>query len=143
VKLVVDTNIVFSGILNSSSQIGKILIGSRNEHQLYSCYYLKEELEIHRDKLERLTGLSKEEVIDLQEVACSNITFISEENISSNSFLKAEELLSKSDQKDILFVALAIELDATLWTGDKKLMNALQKGQFIKHVTTSSLALNQ
>jgi predicted nucleic acid-binding protein len=50
-KIVVDTNIVFSGILNSTSKIGKLLINSRQHFQFYTCNYLRLELLKHRRRL--------------------------------------------------------------------------------------------
>ena len=50
-KLVVDTNIVFSAVLNSSSAIARILIGGRRYFQFYSCEFLRTELHKHRPKL--------------------------------------------------------------------------------------------
>lgn len=40
-KIVVDTNIVFSAILNSNSAIGDLLLNSDKEFQFYSASYLK------------------------------------------------------------------------------------------------------
>ncbi len=39
-KIIVDTNIVFSAILNSNSRIGKILLNSKEHFQFFTCNYL-------------------------------------------------------------------------------------------------------
>jgi len=78
VKIVVDTNIVFSGILNSSSRIGRLLLTSKSHFEFYSCDFLRSELLKHRKKLLKLTGLSEPEVIELQNLVTQNITFINE-----------------------------------------------------------------
>ena len=41
------------------------------------------------------------------------------------------------DLKDISFVALALELDALLWTGDKKLKEGLENRHFINFMSES------
>ncbi|MBL7796195.1 MAG: hypothetical protein JNJ90_06805 [Saprospiraceae bacterium] len=42
-KLIIDSNIVFSGILNIDSKIGQILIKSPGDAVFYSCDFLKHE----------------------------------------------------------------------------------------------------
>ncbi|KAA0989472.1 hypothetical protein FXO21_04515 [Dyadobacter sp. UC 10] len=46
-KIVVDTNVVFSGILNSSSRIGHILIDSKKHFEFFSCDFLQFEILKH------------------------------------------------------------------------------------------------
>lgn len=55
-KLIVDTNIVFSAILNSSSNIGKILI-SESSNRFYTCGFLLDEIFSHANKLKKATKL--------------------------------------------------------------------------------------
>ena len=47
-KIVVDSNIVFSAILNSQSQIGQLLIDGSNYFEYYSIRLLKEEILNHK-----------------------------------------------------------------------------------------------
>jgi len=61
-RIVVDTNIVFSGILNSSGKIGKLLLHSKAHFQFYTCDFLKVELLKHRNKLLKLTKLESDEL---------------------------------------------------------------------------------
>jgi len=53
--------------------------------------------------------------------------FVSEELISKRSWNKAFALTKDIDEDDTPFVALAIELNAKLWTGDKVLSKGLAK----------------
>jgi predicted nucleic acid-binding protein len=49
--------------------------------------------------------------------------------IFNNSFSKAYRYCNETDIKDLPFLALSIELDAPLWTLDKKLIDGtLAKG---------------
>ena len=57
-KIIVDTNIVFSAILNSNSRIGKVLLNSKEHFQFFSCNYLRVEIRRHRKKLLKLTKLT-------------------------------------------------------------------------------------
>ena len=47
-KVVVDTNIVFSAILNPQSNIGQTLLNKDNKLQFYSVNYLLIELNNHQ-----------------------------------------------------------------------------------------------
>ena len=78
---IVDTNIVFSTILNPNSSVGEILLNSRDCITFYAPAFLRLELNKHRKKLIRLTGLSDEQLEELKLIALSRIQFISEELI--------------------------------------------------------------
>ncbi len=91
-KIVVDTNIVFSGILNSNSRIGNLLLTSSRYFQFYSCDFLRYELLKHRKKLLKLTGLSEQELTELENLVTQNITFINEALIPEALLLSAEQI---------------------------------------------------
>jgi predicted nucleic acid-binding protein len=141
VKIVVDTNIVFSGILNSSSKIGRLLFTSRQQFQFYSCSFLRYELLKHRKRLLKLTGLPEQELIELETLVTQNITFINEALIPETILLSAEQLLNDIDLNDTPFVALANHLKAKLWTGDKELSEGLKSKGFKNVITTAELLL--
>lgn len=46
-KIVVDTNIIFSSILNSNSNIGDLIFNSDNQFEFYSCSYMRFEILKH------------------------------------------------------------------------------------------------
>ncbi|RDC65639.1 PIN domain-containing protein [Adhaeribacter pallidiroseus] len=59
----------------------------------------------------------------------TSIELISEEVISTSSWKKALEFTASIDEDDTPFVALALEINGLLWTGDKKLLKGLtEKG---------------
>jgi predicted nucleic acid-binding protein len=49
--IIIDSNIVFSAILNSQSKIGQLIINSSNIFRFYTVSLLKDEIERHKDKL--------------------------------------------------------------------------------------------
>ena len=128
-KIVVDTNIVFSAILNSESRIALILISGKRHFSFYSCEFLLEELSLHRDKLRKLTKLPDAELDEVVGMVTRNITFIHEAAIPGPMYGATERLMKGNDHKDVPFVALAQELKAKLWTGDK----VLSKGPATSH----------
>lgn len=140
-KVIVDTNIVFSAILNTNSRIGKILIHSNWPFQFYSCDFLKDEIYKHRIKIQKLTKLSEVEILELETLVINNITFINEGLISQNIKSVTEKLLIDIDLADMPFVALTKELNGKLWTGDKKLIDGLKAKKFTKCITTTEMAV--
>jgi predicted nucleic acid-binding protein len=139
VKIVVDTNIVFSAILNSTSRIGQILITSKSNFQFYSCVFLKTELIKHQNKLLKITKLSIEELEELQDLITKNITFIHEGLLPEKTIIAAEKLLIDVDLNDSVFVALTKNLKAKLWTGDKELIKGLKSKKFKEIITTGEI----
>ena len=140
-KIVVDTNIVFSCILNSSGKIGKILLHSRSHFQFYTCNFLQVELLKHHEKLRRLTKLPEAHLVELKNLVSSNITFIDENLLPLKVLQTAESLLESIDINDTIFVALARQLKAKLWTGDLQLCNGLRAKKFKDVITTAELSL--
>ena len=139
-KIVVDTNIVFSAILNSRSKIGKILINSKDHFQFYTCDFLRTELLKHRRKLLELTKLESEELEELEFIVTEKISFINEALLPAKIIVISENLLADIDLNDTPFLALSKHLKAKLWTGDKKLSLGLQRKKFKDIITTSQLS---
>jgi len=97
----------------------------------YSCNFVFVELFKHKEKLLKLTH-NKEEILTSLEVILKRITLINEETISLFSRKRAYKLVKDVDLKDLPFVSLALELDAFLWTGDRKLQRELGNKGFNK-----------
>ena len=138
-KIVVDTNIVFSAILNSSSDIGKILINAIPNVKFYSCNFIKEELFLNRQKLQKLTRLDLSDLEELLSITTQNIHFINEKLLPSEAWNEAIRLTEDFDLKDAPFIALSLHLRATLWSGDKKLRLGVLKKGFVNINDTKSL----
>lgn len=138
-KIVVDTNIIFSAILNSNSTIGQIILTSEKHFQFYSCEYLKTELFHHRNKLLKLTGLTHEALDELELSIIKNITFINESLIPVETLITTENILIGIDVNDTPFVALTKHFETFLWTGDKKLIKGLADKDFIPILTTDEI----
>ena len=140
-KIIVDTNIVFSAILNSNSRIGKILLNSKEHFQFFTCNYLRTEIQRHRNKLLKLTKLTEDQLSELEDLIGQHITFIDERLIPQDLLIKTEIQLKAIDQDDTVFVALAKHLKGKLWTGDLQLYNGLKAKRFKDIILTSELSL--
>lgn len=127
VKIVVDTNIVFSSILNSASRIALVLISGKRHFKFYSCEFLLQELDIHRDKLRKLTKLQDAELDEVIGMVTKNITFINEAALPGSLYRATERMMKENDLKGVPFVALVQGLEAKLWAGDKVLSKGLAK----------------
>ena len=141
-KIIVDTNIVFSAILNSNSRIGKILLNSKGHFQFFSCNYLWNEIQRHRNKLLKLTRLSEVNLVELEELVTCKITFIDERLIPQDLLIKTATQLRTIDPNDTVFVALTKHLEGKLWTGDMELYNGLKTKRFKDIILTSELSLS-
>ena len=138
-RIVVDTNIVFSAILNSNGKIGDLLLNSKNLINFYSVDYLRLEIRNHYDKLSKISKQSTEKIFDTEYYVTKEIEFISEEQISENNWKLAYNLVQGVDLDDIAFVALCKHLRCKLWTGDKILIKGLLKNGFTNVITTDEL----
>ncbi len=138
-KIVVDTNIVFSAILNSRGKIGELLLNKPAEVQYLSPHFLLEELTNHSEKIIALTNFSKIEYEEVKAYVIQHIEFVDSSKISSKSWIIASEMIGEIDDKDIPFVALALETEAFLWTGDKKLIKGLHYKKFNAVLITDTL----
>ena len=140
-KIIVDTNIVFSAILNSNSRIWKILLNSKEHFQFFTCNYLRAEIQRHRNKLLKLTKLTEDQLSELEDLLTQHITFIDERLIPQDLLIKTEIQLKAIDLDDTVFVALAKHLKGKLWTGDLELYNGLKAKRFKDIILTSELSL--
>lgn len=140
-RIIVDTNIVFSAILNSNSRIAKILMRSKVHFQFYTCNYLQAELQRQQSKLLKLTKLKEDELSELEGLVTHNITFIDERLLPKELLLKTAILLKSIDPNDTPFVALTKHLEGKLWTGDMQLYNGLLSKRFKDIILTADLSL--
>ncbi|MDT3739726.1 MAG: PIN domain-containing protein [Candidatus Kapabacteria bacterium] len=138
-KVVVDTNIVFSAILNSNSNIGNILLNSSNKIEFYSVNFLKSEINKHIDKISKITKRNFEEINEITVMIYPFITFISEELIPKQYLKQADKLTKDIDFDDVLFIALSLYFECPVWTGDKALINKLNKKGFNNFVNIQML----
>lgn len=60
--IIVDANIVFSGILNSNGKIGDLLINSRESLHFIAPDFLRTEIYKHHPKLSEISGMTLEQV---------------------------------------------------------------------------------
>jgi predicted nucleic acid-binding protein len=138
-RLVVDTNIAFSAILNTNSKIAKIILKPKSGINFYSTDQLQIEIGNHWNKLKRISGYTEAELFKVVALINQRIRFINVELIPIKFLLKAENTVSDIDIDDAEFVALTEHIKGKLWTGDKDLIKGLKKKGWDKIITTDSL----
>ena len=138
-RIIVDTNVVFSALLNSNSRIGRLLLDSRDKFRFYSCKYLQKEIHRHTDKIRHYSGLNSADLAELTALVESRIFFLDEELMSTAIIAQAKDWVKDIDFDDFAFVAIAIHLDAWLWTGDKKLSTGLRQKDYSRVISTADL----
>lgn len=138
-RVVVDTNIVFSALMNADNMMGEILLNSGDGLRFYAPELLLEELDRYTEKLQKASRLSTQQLYESRTRVLASITLVSEYLISKESWRAAHALTRGVDENDTPFVALALELDARLWTGDRKLGSGLESQGRDLVVSTSTL----
>jgi len=139
VKLVVDTNIIFSAIISDKGKIGELLLNKPGDLKFFTPIFLLEELDNHIGRILSITGYSKTEYEQIKSLVTRNIEFVNATKISKKNWDTAYQLLKDVDEDDIWFLALSLEIDGFLWTGDKKLIKGLSKNNYNKIFTTDML----
>lgn len=137
--VIIDSNIVFSAILNSQSKIGQIIINSSNIFRFYTVSLLKDEIERHKDKLLSISGFTDEQYQNSYQKIIRRINFIDDILIPDDVIEDAIDLVADIDENDILFVALTNHLHAKLWTGDKKLISGLKAKGYSNTLITNDM----
>ncbi len=83
------------------------------------------------------SALEESALLSLLHYLLSHIRFFDEDAIGIGSWTEAWRLCRDVDENDVAYVALALELDAELWTSDKKLKLGLRKKGFAHFFKTT------
>lgn len=138
--IVVDTHIIFSGLLNPNGKIGDLLLNSTESFEFFAPSFILDELKDHHNKLIKISKLPGDELEFLKRILLKKIELIDLEILPRESWEKSVELVKDIDEFDAPFIALSLELKAPLWTGDRKLMNGLEKKDFDLILDTTTIS---
>ena len=138
-RIIVDANIVFSGILNTNSKIGDLLINSKKKFYFIALEFLRTEIKKHYPKLIKISGLSLDQIQEAEFQIYKDIHFISEEQIKVSNWIIADKLVADIDPNNIHYIAYSKQFKCTIWSDDKTLINGLAKKGFTNFITTESL----
>ncbi|HOP05316.1 MAG TPA: PIN domain-containing protein [Tenuifilaceae bacterium] len=138
-RIVVDTNIAFSAILNTDSKIARIILQPKNRTNFYSTEQLSREIEEHKHKIKKISGYSTFELDRITTLITNKIRFINLKLIPKESYQYAEYLARDIDIDDSEFIALTEHIKGKLWSGDKYLQKGLINKGWNKFITTEEL----
>jgi len=138
-RVVIDTNIAFSAILNTNSLFARIILQPKSRLNLYSTDLLLIEIEEHKEKLKRLGNFTDIELNKSISIISSRIRFIDAKLIPPSVLKNSEKLLLDIDIDDTEFVALTTHIRGRLWSGDKIFQNGLIKKGWNKFISTDEL----
>ncbi len=138
-KIIVDTNIVFSALLNTDSRIGQILISGKNRFDFYAPAYIKFEIFKHKEKIKSIGNLTDDEFLEVYDLILKNITILNHSVIPTEIYKNAELLCRDINIDDTSFVAISIFTKGILWTGDLKLLTGLIKKGYKNLIKTNDL----
>lgn len=124
-RVVVDTNIIFSALISGAeSAFAETVLRSDNE--FYVCESAIVEIFKHKEKIIKFARISEDDLTRWYHLLLKNLRLHKEDLIAPENRKAAYELCADIDEADTPHVALALELKALLWTGDKKLQNGLR-----------------
>ncbi len=138
-KIIVDTNIIFSFLLNTRGSIGDLLFNKGGAFEYFSNEYMRYEIRKHWAKLKKISKLSDSELETAYDKLLARLTFINEELIPENIWHHSEKIVADFDPDDIDFVALTKHLKGSLWTGDKTLYDKLKEKRFRSVYNTNDM----
>lgn len=128
--IVVDANIIFAAIHSGASQTRQRLLTL--ERRLYTPTYLVVELYKHRQRLAKQAKATESEQVEYLEKVLHRVRFFAEDLIETGHFFEAYRLCKDVDLNDLPYVALALQLDADLWTRDEQLKIGLRARGFTR-----------
>ncbi len=138
-RIVVDTNIVFSALLNTNSKIAQIILQPKTRLNFYTTEQLLFELKEHRDKIKNLTDYSDYELDRVIRLITHKIKFINVNFVPAEIYNKSALLTHDIDEDDCEFVALTDHIRGKLWSGDKRLIKGLLNKRWKKFIATEEL----
>jgi len=104
------------------------------ESTLHAPRFLFVELFRHKERIVRASRLPEVEIIESLHALVARIEFHNESLLTIGDWMEAYRLCSPTDEKDTAYVALALHLDAEIWSEDEELKAGLRARGFDRFV---------
>ncbi len=128
--VVVDTNIFISALISRNADILRTLTDPNIS--FVTPNFRVAELFEHSPRIQEKSHIDREDLLKVLTIMIGQVRLIDDAFISIGSWVEARRLTRDVDMDDIAFVALALELEATLWTRDERLKLHLSRYGFSK-----------
>ena len=138
-KIILDSNILFSALLKPDGRIAEIILNPVFPLEKLACHFVYVEIFKHKEKLLKISKIEERDFLEILYGIVRKVTFISEDLIPPDVFDHARELVADIDPKDVAFVALSLYLDVRIWSGDKPLIRGLRAKGFSNIISTDEL----
>jgi len=92
IKVVLDTNIVFSALLNVNSIIGQILINGKGYFEFYAPEYLRFKILKYKEKIKSIGKLTDGEFLETYSLILKNIIILNHSIIPNEVYKEAESI---------------------------------------------------
>src|SRR3989338_3268869 len=117
-KIVVDSNVIFSALIRDSTTRRQIL---ECDNMLLFPVYIFEELEKHKDELMSKSRMEKEDFDALLHLLLSKMIIVPTTSLKPHKE-EAVSIIRNIDMDDAVFIACALAYPGSIiWSGDKKL----------------------
>jgi predicted nucleic acid-binding protein len=126
--VIVDSNILISALLKEDNSFFRLIW--EGDYQFYICELMVIELFKHKEKIVKASRLSEDEITRYYYNIIRKLNIFKEDLIEKDHWKKAYDLCKDIDENDTPIVALTLELNGKLLTGDKKLKEKLSKKGF-------------
>lgn len=127
--VVVDANIIVSTLVSSNRNVLSKFTTDQNI-SIAAPKFVIVELFKHFERIKKSSKLPENELLKVLSIVIDKVKFYDEASIALGGWVEAVRLCRGTDEKDAAYVALSIELNAKLWTNDKKLKIGLAKKGF-------------
>ncbi len=122
-RIIVDTNIIFSALLKKNSKELELLLNAKCDFFIPKILFI--ELFKHKEKIMHISKLREDEVLELLYRILEKVEIIEINDIPLKYRKEAYDLVKNIDPADSIFISLFIFLNTKLWSGDKRLKNGL------------------
>lgn len=134
-EYVTDVNVIFSALISGKPFYEKLF----SENQFYTPDYALEELQFYQELILDKTKLAPDILQAFSLRLFKYITVVPNLLVSTHNFYKAHELCKDIDKKDLPYLALSLEVKATLLSNDLELVEGLREKGFKKVVSLKEL----
>ena len=130
-RVVLDANVAFRSLVAACPNVSRRL-DQPGEHEFFAPFFLIAELFEHKERILRATRLTEPDLVDAFHRLTESIVFVREAVIPMGTWFEAHRLCRNVDPDDTAYLALALHLDALLWTEDAVLKDGLRAQGFTR-----------
>lgn len=130
-RVIVDANIAFRALARSRGDL-RARLDPAEDLRFIAPRFLFVELFKHKDRIVRASGTPEEVVLESLHALVASLEFADEAAIPVGTWIEARRLCAPTDPKDTPYIALALHLDAELWSEDMELKTGLRAWNFTR-----------